>query len=828
MEKARADDGDLPGIELDGALSETDRVPQGRAFESTPAPTSTQEAIDPKLALGEMKCYVTFVELNVLPIHSRFEDHGKTTRPRVIFEEIPYLFRPGALAFLPQQTKSTQTLQRSAVQQVWRIATCRPADHVVYSSEHPEETTCGMYCLDYDGDKLVPVWTTVDFEHFEGERDITSLECYPLVFHPNYSAILDEQKQNGQDFKSYITESVRHLFYSGWTLIEGIRGEALTDDKGDQIQYSEYIESEVVIDFKETLRNHPKWETAVRECFTVEPSWVIKFEASRHTFRIWEDNPSGPNGSRRYIDNPTAVLVREDELYEREASIWIDNDRLVTGEAIVGHIKWTDEDLALLPRRLFGYTFRERKFASLDVRSIDKNTQQSSVTLDNVQMNDRHRKIIRSAVSAHFRGRQKEKQGLSTINLDVIRGKGKGLVILLHGPPGVGKTATAEAVAIENKKPLFPITCGDLGFSPSTVDKSLRDIFRYAHLWECILLLDEADVFLTQRDRSGGNLERNALVGVFLRVLEYYSGILFLTTNRVGALDEAFQSRVHLSLCYPHLSLNDTIKILQFNLNRLPRIEQAKDKSSTDRYIKVLDGPIRDFVKAEYEQYSKANNKKKGPWNGRQIRNAVQIAAGLALYDKEASEENDGLPAILTADHFRSVAETTTEFEEYVKSAKKGDDTFLSRMRQDRNDDYHEEDAEEYPSYPGYSDAELSSTPQRPKVKGPVLSSAGSGAVRRKARPSGAGMPERPPSLHPDGASANYFGHSPRPARPGKQPQHRIPEPKYDDEEAEDNRGNFSEEGEYEEMGNSYDPQHVPRAGRPSPYGKKSNQYVWN
>ncbi|RYO92546.1 hypothetical protein DL766_002373 [Monosporascus sp. MC13-8B] len=346
--------------------------------------------------------------------------------------------------------------------------------------------------------------------------------------------------------------------------------------------------------------------------------------------------------------------------------------------------------------------------------------------------------MIRSAVSAHFRARQKEKQGLSTINLDVIRAKGKGLVILLHGPPGVGKTATAEAVAIENKKPLFPITCGDLGSSPSAVDKSLRDIFRYAHL-----------------------------------VLEYYSGILFLTTNRVGALDEAFQSRVHLSLCYPHLSLNDTLAVLQSNLNRLPRFEQAKDKSSRDRYIKVLDASISGFVKAEYEEYSKANKKKKGPWNGRQIRNAVRIAAGLALYDKEASDENDGLPAILTADHFRSVEETTTEFEEYVKSAKKGDDTFLSRARQDRNDDFHEEGAAEYPSYRGDSDAESSTTPS---------------------------------------------------ARSGKRPQHGIPED--DDEEAEDSRGDFSEEGNYEEMDNSYSPHHVPPAGRRSQYGKKRDQYA--
>jgi SpoVK/Ycf46/Vps4 family AAA+-type ATPase len=76
--------------------------------------------------------------------------------------------------------------------------------------------------------------------------------------------------------------------------------------------------------------------------------------------------------------------------------------------------------------------------------------------------------------------------------------------------PGVGKTATAEAVAQANKKPLFVITCGDLGFTPGEVENSLKDIFRLAHSWDCILLLDEADIFLSRRQLS--DLKRNALV----------------------------------------------------------------------------------------------------------------------------------------------------------------------------------------------------------------------------------------------------------------------------------------------------------------------------
>lgn len=114
------------------------------------------------------------------------------------------------------------------------------------------------------------------------------------------------------------------------------------------------------------------------------------------------------------------------------------------------------------------------------------------------------------------------------------------------GAPGVGKTLTAESVAEKFQRPLLPITCGDLGTDSTQVEKQLRLHFRLASLWQCVLLLDEADVFLASRERN--DYHRNSIVSVFLRMMEYYTGLLFLTTNRVGSFDEAFKSRIHISL----------------------------------------------------------------------------------------------------------------------------------------------------------------------------------------------------------------------------------------------------------------------------------------
>jgi SpoVK/Ycf46/Vps4 family AAA+-type ATPase len=88
--------------------------------------------------------------------------------------------------------------------------------------------------------------------------------------------------------------------------------------------------------------------------------------------------------------------------------------------------------------------------------------------------------------------------------------------------PGVGKTSTAECVADSTKRPLFQITCGDIGDTATEVERNLESSFKLAHKWGCVLLLDEADIFLQKRDRA--DIKRNAIVSVFLRSLEYYAG----------------------------------------------------------------------------------------------------------------------------------------------------------------------------------------------------------------------------------------------------------------------------------------------------------------
>ncbi len=120
--------------------------------------------------------------------------------------------------------------------------------------------------------------------------------------------------------------------------------------------------------------------------------------------------------------------------------------------------------------------------------------------------------MIEAQVKTHFRLRRigNIEAKLPRSNCDIVQGKGQGLIVLLHGTPGVGKTSTAECLAESLGQPLYPITCGDLGVTAQEVERSLNDTFALAQAWNCVLLLDEADIFLAQRTKD--DLKRNAVV----------------------------------------------------------------------------------------------------------------------------------------------------------------------------------------------------------------------------------------------------------------------------------------------------------------------------
>ncbi|KAB8225697.1 hypothetical protein BDV33DRAFT_230164 [Aspergillus novoparasiticus] len=355
---------------------------------------------------------------------------------------------------------------------------------------------------------------------------------------------------------------------------------------------------------EETLRRRGEkfWQCRQRR--------FIAYTAPQSTFELRTSNP-------RYMVDM--------QMYQQ---IHVDNNppvREYGGPDVTEAIPPNDPFLLLLPATIHGFGFHDKKWRTLSVKHLS-DIKWNTEAFKHLVLHHTKKDLIEALIFSH-------NSVIAPPSTDVIEGKGNGLILLLHGGPGTGKTLTAESVAELTERPLYRVTCGDIGTNAEDIEGYLETVFHLGTQWNCVVLLDEADIFL--EERSPADLQRNALVSVFLRVLEYYEGILILTSNRIGTFDEAFKSRVQLTLHYPPLDQDGRQRIWNNFINRL-------DHSGVKAHIDKLKDKV-DMLSAH-------------ELNGREIRNAIQTATLLAQFRGQT----------LGPRHLKEVIKISNEFEQYL------------------------------------------------------------------------------------------------------------------------------------------------------------------
>lgn len=708
-------------------------------------------------AYQDMKCFIDFMERDILPLYRVFENLDATTPQNIRFDDLWYLFRHAELVYVPGSSETEKENSTDARQSIWRVYgiktpfpryRIKPADehdHWRYKDTNEEMKNFRLFCyyIDYSGDEFCIVKKEFVIRHFTHERPISSLNIYPVRFMERKGA-LEEIRHNGENFLTFIEK--KHLSYSGRSLTIGPTGEAMTDADGVKTNHADYIESNVIVDFVEAFQTCSSWHPEAATLSEVEPdledtdegfpilNWTIRgnratAQKAQHFIQL-EDGVWALEWNRN-LQSGDRFLVK---LRENEH-----DNRRTTKECLLG------DDLCLLPRRMYGYVLRDRKFLPLDVRKL-KVVQPSKDGLNSLMVDRTIKKMIESTVRAHFFDKELRRD-LSAGRLmtqDVISGKGNGTFILLHGVPGVGKTALAEAMAQSMGKPLFTITCGDLGITPSEVEKNLSQIFRLANLWDCVLLLDEVDTFFSERDRT--DLVRTSIVAVFLRILEYYDGILFLTTNRIGTLDEAFRSRIQTTLYFPPLDYSQTMAIYKMNIERLRKIDKIRQAEKGQAAMTIHEESIMDFAEQNFRR-----QEQQGPdsiWSGRQIKDAFQSADSLArfmAFRKYAARLRDDPNAErvhpeLDKSHFETKARLDQNFQDYMKRTTGSTATARAHDAGLRDDRF----------------------PVSTAAIGPIFRTAAYGPATAAAVDTGADHLAPPPQhQHPRGRSPGATGHRP-------------------------------------------------------------------
>ncbi|OCK83952.1 P-loop containing nucleoside triphosphate hydrolase protein [Lepidopterella palustris CBS 459.81] len=476
------------------------------------------------------------------------------------FEHLWTLFQPGATIYARQDGQET----------------AMKLHETKYGQDRNGNPCFWLTCkyVDWDGAKFGTNKLNLSIPAYSGTRHITQLAVYPIDYHSDKEALRTRLIERGAKAESLAGSHYKSYHGIGWK-----RGTFGTKDKYN-------IKSRIVIDTYGWNRFNPSFAIFVTPLNHKDPVSV---------------GSSGGDG--------------EDD--EGEEVCDADNDD--SGMPIDGHFADEDDDSRRIPLTteqklictplLRGYSLKNKLWLNFFVNCV-KEIEWQTGAFDSLVLPANQKELILGFTESQ----RKYKESFD----DVIEGKGKGIILLLCGPPGVGKTLTAESVAEEMQVPLYMMSAGDLGLDPRNVETKLQNILEMCTKWNAILLLDEADVFLEQR--SLHELERNKLVSIFLRILEYYEGIMFLTTNRVNTFDPAFQSRIHISLDYPELSIDSRRMVWK---NFLAASQQAN--TITDRQV---------------DQLSLMN------MNGRQIKNVLKTAQLLASR-KEAKLSYDHVMTVL-------------------------------------------------------------------------------------------------------------------------------------------------------------------------------------
>lgn len=510
-----------------------------------------------------------------------YADTKKTLYPllennTITFDLLWALYKPNTIAYTPTYGNTDEP---RAFKIEYAIKESSFMKGVWYSIE-------GQY-LEYDGKDFGFGTMSADVDSFKGARKITSLACYPLQYHRDPQALRARLIERGKRFVSL--RGMNYRFHKGMAFYK----------KKRSLIVKVNINGRVMIDPAIHRRINPNYPIS-----TVRPKDPDLLDPSEVGLGDAEDDDSengcccGGHGSDSDPDNNscgssdrprTKYKVIEDkagtnmvvEVEVDENGNEIEREKMDRIEGADGEPvntterAFTDEELLIASPVVLGFAFSEKLWLEFSISGIS-DIEWNVDAFDSLVLPANQKSIVKALVESHtFHAAE---------NIDdVIQGKGKGLVAVLHGPPGTGKTLTAEGIAELLRRPLYMVSAGELGTDSRTLEAELNKILDIAHSWGAVLLLDEADVFLEKRTIH--DIHRNALVSIFLRLLEYFQGILFLTTNRVETFDDAFQSRIHVALRYGELTTKAKRSIWKMFLGRVRAIEGVHTASfSEDDY----------------------------------------------------------------------------------------------------------------------------------------------------------------------------------------------------------------------------------------------------
>lgn len=324
-------------------------------------------------AARDFECLVSFIDQYIVPMKETLR-----TATEVYFTQLWHLFSPGSLIYVKD---------KATPQKVWRViqgtggrrnmievqSLDQPLKLGAFSKNRCNPFVLDCYYIDWNGNRYIRIHKRFVIEEFSDLQPIASLPVLPFHMAEQQGLInREELMERAAQFVECTKPSYR--YYSGRSMNSAPGGSRLwqvDNDMGRVLTVSEYVESQVMVDFERGLQTIPDWAPDAKEStMSATPDEEVSGDAN-HQFteddRVWD------------VRIAERVLDLQDY-----SSGWEKQDPNLS-----------DDEKLLLPARVIAFVFRTRRWGkllslSLKIKLIDCGCQYAS-NLDVIQRTPRNK-----------------------------------------------------------------------------------------------------------------------------------------------------------------------------------------------------------------------------------------------------------------------------------------------------------------------------------------------------------------------------------------------------------------------------------------------------
>lgn len=374
---------------------------------------ANDQTFDNEDLLEDLKLLIEFIEVDLKPIFDLRDSIRNGMAYDIEYHDLWHLFNRGDFV-------TTQPRPEHA----YRVINCTGGRDLLFEQFHEDRLdyqarkgrilptdgfTIDCWSLGSDGSSYVPKLERFSIRKFVGRQPIVSLPVYPLRLDPNAENVRKSFIEQGRRFLDLTLQPFAHKMLTGKTLDEP----------------SHEIDAQVIIDMTLAINTNSEWRPMTR---ISEDNLTMsdQRETREPIYCEHTGNPEGCCGSD--------IIFKDLDLEQQNLNTYLRENSHLMGPRKTQELE--EDEHMLLPHWVYGFVLRSRQWVTLRTSNLSEVKFENN--FDDLILPAEHKSTVKALVKTHESARAKSSPSSTTVGaaLDLVRGKGTGLIILLHGEPG--------------------------------------------------------------------------------------------------------------------------------------------------------------------------------------------------------------------------------------------------------------------------------------------------------------------------------------------------------------------------------------------------------